>query len=449
MVRRSFLVTMAVATSVAWAAIAHAETAHAATAPSAPRLATAPFVSPALLQWTPGADPANLLQTVFRAPGACTQPPTAATAVRTYSDNTTAQHFAQPGDGTFCFSIGATDVLGATAVGPGLTVTIDTTPPTATVAVSSQAAGGVVQGTVRITRTSADAVSGVASSVLHVGPVGACASGPAAGASWDTTTYANGSYDVCNVVTDRAGLVTTALVTVTVANPVPPPAPLAPALAPSAVAPSLAVAPSAPVLVGAVDKDAPGAPSRLAVVLPRAKQGAAKLVPLTLRWVNPKAADLARVVVILNLKHAPRSAKDGNVVYNGLRTSAVFKLHPGKSGYVALFAYDRAGNVSAPARRTVSLAALIPLRPLTGTLVSTPPRMTWQAEAGVAYYNIQVFRNGRRVLVGWPSAASYQLPEYLLQPGVYTWFVWPAFKHAGAAPTFGDLIGRATFVFQK
>ena len=211
---------MAVATSVAWAAIAHAETAHAATAPSAPRLATAPFVSPALLQWTPGADPANLLQTVFRAPGACTQPPTAAIAVRTYSDNTTAQHFAQPGDGTFCFSIGATDVLGATAVGPGLTVTIDTTPPTATVAVSGQAAGGVVQGTVRITRTSADAVSGVASSVLHVGPVGACASGPAAGASWDTTTYANGSYDVCNVVTDRAGLVTTALVTVTVANPV-------------------------------------------------------------------------------------------------------------------------------------------------------------------------------------------------------------------------------------
>ena len=309
MVRRSFLVTMAVATSVAWAAIAHAETAHAATAPSAPRLATAPFVSPALLQWTPGADPANLLQTVFRAPGACTQPPTAAIAVRTYPDNTTAQHFAQPGDGTFCFSIGATDVLGATAVGPGLTVTIDTTPPTATVAVSGQAAGGVVQGTVRITRTSADAVSGVASSVLHVGPVGACASGPAAGASWDTTTYANGSYDVCNVVTDRAGLVTTALVTVTVANPVPPPAPVAPALAPSAVAPSLAVAPSAPVLGGAVDKDAPGAPSRLAVVLPRAKQGAAKLVPLTLRWVNPKAADLARVVVILNLRHAPRSSK--------------------------------------------------------------------------------------------------------------------------------------------
>jgi hypothetical protein len=448
-VRRSSLVTMAVATAVAWAAIAHAATAHAATAPSAPQLISAPFVSPAILQWTPGADPTNVLQTVFRAPGACTQPPTPAIAVRTYPDNTTSQHFALPGDGTFCFSIGATDALGATAIGPGLTVTIDTTPPTATVAVSGQAAGGIVQGTVRITRTSADAVSGVASSVLHLGAVGACAAGPTVGGSWNTTTYANGSYDVCNVVTDRAGLVTTAVVTVTVANVVSAPDPVAPALAPSAVAPTLAVVPSAPVLVGAVDKDAPGAPSKLAVVLPRAKTGAAALVPLTLRWVNPKAADLARVVVILNLRRAPRSAKDGSVVYNGLRTSAVFKLHPGKSAYVALYAYDHTGNVSAPARRTVSLASLIPLRPLTGTLVSTPPRMTWQAESGVAYYNIQVFRNGRRVLVGWPSQASYQLPEYLLQPGVYTWFVWPAFKHAGAAPTFGDLIGRATFVFQK
>jgi hypothetical protein len=443
-VRRSILVTLAVATWVAWAAIAQA-----ATAPSAPRLATAPFVSPAILQWTPGADPTNVLQTVFRAPGACTQPPTASIAVRTYPDNSTSQHFAQPGDGTFCFSVGATDALGATAIGPGLTVSIDTTPPTATVAVSGQAAGGIVHGTVRITGTSTDAVSGVASSVLHVGPVGACASGPTAGASWNTTTYADGSYDVCNVVTDRAGLATTAVVTVTVANAVPPPAPVAPALTPSAAAPAVAVAPTAPALGGAVDKDPPGAPSRLSIVLPRAKKGAAALVPLTLRWVNPAAADLARVVVILNLKHEPRTVKDGSVVYNGLRTSAVFKLHPGRSAYVAVFAYDRSGNVSAPARRTVSLASLIPLRPLTGTLVSTPPRMTWQAEEGVAYYNIQVFRNGRRILVGWPSQASYQLPEYLLRPGIYTWFVWPAFKHANAVPTFGDLIGRATFVFQK
>lgn len=441
MVRRSILVTMAVGFTAAWAA-----SAHAATAPSAPQLTTPPYVSPALLQWTPGADPANVSQTVFRAPGACTEPPTAAIPVRTYLDNTTAQHFASPGDGTFCFSIGATDLLGATAVGPGLTVTIDTTPPTATVAVSGQAAGGVVRGTVRITRTSADAVSGVASSVLHVGPVGNCAAGAVTAASWDTTTYADGSYDVCNVVTDRAGLVTTAVVTVTVANAVAAPAPIAPALTPAAAAPVVGTT-AAP--VPSVDRDAPHAPSKLSVVTPRSKTGATALIPLILRWVNPKAADLARVVVILNLKHPPRTVKDGSVLYDGLHTSAALSLRPGKSGYVALYAFDRSGNQSAPARRTVSLASLIPLRPLTGTNVVAAPRMTWSALAGAAYYNIQVFRNGRRVLVGWPSQASYQLPAYLLQPGIYTWFVWPAFKHTGAAPTFGGLIGRATFVFAK
>jgi hypothetical protein len=116
---------------------------------------------------------------------------------------------------------------------------------------------------------------------------------------------------------------------------------------------------------------------------------------------------------------------------------------------VALYAYDRAGNVSAPARRAVSLASLIPLRPLTGSSVTTAPRMTWKAQEGIAYYNVQVYRNGRRILVGWPSQASFQLPVYLLAPGIYTWYVWPAFKHANAATTFGSLIGRATFVYAK
>jgi hypothetical protein len=443
-VRRSIFVTIAIGFTAAWAA-----SAHAATAPSAPQLTSTPYVSPAVLAWTPGADPANVFQTVLRAPGACTDPPTAAIVVATYPDNTTAQHFAKPGDGTWCFSVGATDLLGVTAVSPGLTVTIDTTPPTATVAVSGQTAG-VVHGTVRIRQTSVDAVSGVASNVLHIGPVGNCAAGPVVtDPSWNTTTYADGSYDVCNIVTDNAGLVTTAVVTVTVSNAVPAPAPISPALTPAAAASSAGAAASAPVLAGSVDRVAPHAPSKVVVVRPRSKTGSTAPVRLTLRWANPKANDLSRVVVILNLKRVPRTVKDGSVVYNGLRTSAVFSLRPGRSGYVALYAFDRSGNQSAPARRTVSLAALIPLRPLTGTNVVAPPHMTWPTMAGAAYYNIQVFRNGKRVLVGWPSQAAYQLPAYLLQPGVYTWFVWPAFKHLGAEPTFGGLIGRATFVFGK
>jgi hypothetical protein len=441
-VRRSILVAFAVVIAAGWAT-----SAEAATAPSAPQLMTAPYVSPALLQWTPGADLLNVSQTVYRAPGACTNPPAAAIPVRTYPDNTTSQHVAMPGDGTFCFFISATDLAGGTANGPGLTVTIDTTPPTATVAVSDQAPGGIVHGVVRVTGTSADAVSGVAASVLRVGPVGACATGTTVRASWNTTGYTDGSYDVCNTVTDRAGYSTTAVVTVTVANAVPIPVPVAPvpvastSAAPLASAPP-ATTPNAPL----VDRDAPGAPTKLAVIQPRSNHGTSP-IPLTLRWVNPSASDLARVVVILNLKRAPRSAADGSTLYSGLRTSAAFKLRPGKSGYVALYAYDRSGNVSRPARRTVSLAALIPLRPVTGSRVTSAPRLTWKATEGTAYYNVQIFRNGRRIVVGWPSEAAYSLPSDLLEPGIYTWFVWPAFKHVGAAPTFGSLIGRATFIY--
>ncbi len=446
MVRRSILVTLAVALAAAWT-----ESAQAATAPSAPQLTSAQYVSPAVLQWTPGADILNVSQTVYRAPGACTAPPATPIPVRTYDDNTTSQHFAVPGDGTWCFSIGATDLAGGTAMGPGLTVTIDTTPPTATVAVAGEV-GGVVKGRVRVTGTSDDAVSGVASSVLRVGPVGACATGTVVHANWNTTRYANGAYDVCNTVTDRAGYTTTAVTTVTVANvsavpvPVPVPAPV-PAGAPAAAAPPLVPAPAVSAPATAVDRNAPGSPTKVTVIRQRAKRGSDS-IPLRLQWVKPVVPDLARVVVILNLKRAPHGATDGKRVYSGLHSSTTFTLKLGTSGYLALYAYDASGNVSRPARRTVSLASLIPLRPVSGSRVTAAPRLTWKGVKGTAYYNVQIFRNGKRIAVGWPSNAAYRLRTDLLAPGIYTWFVWPAIKHTGAAATFGRLIGRATFVYK-
>jgi hypothetical protein len=446
--RRSILVAMAAAIAAVWPA-----SAFAATAPSAPQLMTAPWISPAIFQWTPGADLLNATQTIYRAPGACTTPLAAGQAVRVYPNNTRSEHFATPGDGVFCFFIRATDLAGGTADSSGITIGIDTTVPTATVAVSGQGAGGVISGTVNVSGSSADAVSGVASSALRVGAVGACSTGSTVPASWNTTRYTDGVYDVCNVVTDNAGHTATAAVTVTIVNasPIPTPVP-APSTGdqPSQPAPAGPSA-SAPAAAGPgakqADKDAPHAPTRLAVVQPRAGKGTT-LVPLTVRWVNPVASDLDRVVVVLNVKHAPRGRSDGTVIYSGLRPSAVFKLRAGKSGYLALFAYDRSGNVSPPARRAVSLASLVPLRPLTGSVVSAPPRLTWKAKQGTAYYNVQVFHNGKRMLVGWPSQASFRLQAPALEPGIYTWFVWPAIKHTGGPATFGDLIGRATFVYK-
>jgi hypothetical protein len=199
-------------------------------------------------------------------------------------------------------------------------------------------------------------------------------------------------------------------------------------------------------VAAAADLSAPAAPTRLTVSVPRSRPGAAR-VHVKVRWANPVAADLARVDVVMNSRRPPRDATDGTVVYRGLGTSIVLTMRAGQTRYLALFASDSSGNVSAVARRVVSLASLVPLRPLSGSSVRAAPLLTWKPTKGASYYNMQLFRNGKRVLVAWPSQPSYRLPRGTLRPGTYVWFVWPALEATRATPRFGDLIGRATFVY--
>jgi hypothetical protein len=199
-----------------------------------------------------------------------------------------------------------------------------------------------------------------------------------------------------------------------------------------------------------VDKLAPLAPTKLTVTRPKSKTKSSS-VTFTLHWVKPTAADLDRVVVVLNLKRAPVGPADGKAIYHGLGSSAKLKLHAGQNGYIAIYAYDHSGNYSLkPIRKLITLAALIPLRPLSGsTLRTNTPLLTWKASKGSSYYNVQLFRNGKKVLLTWPTKASFRIPAGKLKPGTYVWYVWPAVQHAGGSPTFGKLIGRATFVYKK
>jgi hypothetical protein len=198
------------------------------------------------------------------------------------------------------------------------------------------------------------------------------------------------------------------------------------------------------------DKTAPLAPTKLKVTRPKSKTKSGS-VTFTLRWVKPTAADLDRIVVVLNLKRAPVGPADGKTVYHGLGTSAKLKLHSGQNGRIAIYAFDHSGNYSLkPIRKLVTLAGLIPLRPLTGSVVrESSPQLTWKATKGSTYYNVQVFHNGKRMLVGWPTQAFYRIPAGKLKPGTYVWFVWPAVQHKGSAPTFGKLIGRAIFTYKR
>ena len=432
----------------------------AAVAPvAAPVLTSSPYALPVTFTWTPGvSDPLtpltpNTWQTVERTDGAC---PAAATSTPVvigtpFHDNTTSGASDSPADGFYCYFIKTDDdvtvLTGTGPTSPGLTVAVDTQSPLASVAVIP-VVGGIVTGTVSITGTASDAVAGVGSVAFHVGTPGTCASGPVIGASWDTTTVANGSYDVCNVVFDNAGHAQVAIQSVTVANPVASPAPAPSSTGTTGNTPiSPASIPPSTVDTGP-DQVAPKAPTKLAVILPRVKVSSG-IVAVQLHWTNPKATDLDHIVVVLNLKHAPRSPADGTKIYKGLGTATSLRLRAGGTGYVALFAYDHTGNFSSPAQKTVSLAPLIPLRPFTGSIVTASPRLTWTATKGAAYYNVQVFHSGTRVLSSWPTQPALSItPGKLGNPGTYVWFVWPAFRHGSAAPTFGKLIGRATFVYK-
>lgn len=131
---------------------------------------------------------------------------------------------------------------------------------------------------------------------------------------------------------------------------------------------------------------------------------------------------------------------------------------------------DRAGNVSAPlpfvftygtppapAPVIATATAVPPTTPAsTGASTKTKakakakrPTLTWRARPNVKYYNLQLFRNGRKILSAWPTVAHYTLKPswryhghaYKLAPGRYRWYVWPGYGPR-AAHRYGRLLTK-------
>ena len=72
------------------------------------------------------------------------------------------------------------------------------------------------------------------------------------------------------------------------------------------------------------------------------------------------------------------------------------------------------------------------------------------------YYNVQLFRNRRKVLSAWPSRPRYRLGRHWsyrgerrrLAPGRYRWAVWPGFGPRSRAD-YGRRMGPSTFVVRR
>ncbi len=136
---------------------------------------------------------------------------------------------------------------------------------------------------------------------------------------------------------------------------------------------------------------------------------------------------------------------------------------------------DRAGNVSAAVPLTFSYglppapAPVIAPTPAptiapggptatstTAKVKAKRPTLTWRTHAGVKYYNLQLFRNGRKVLSAWPTVAHYTLKPswryrgrtYRLTAGRYRWYVWPGYGPR-AAHRYGRLLAKGAVTVPK
>lgn len=171
-----------------------------------------------------------------------------------------------------------------------------------------------------------------------------------------------------------------------------------------------------------------------------------------LRWRSPTSSDLDHIEI-------DRTRLPGGsalVLFRG-NASSFTDVHAvsGVRYQYTVFTVDAVGNRAGVAV-IVSPAAVNLVRPAAGASVTGPPVLLWVPVDHADYYNVQLYRDGTKVLSVWPTKASYRLGKrwrfagtaYSLASGKYRWFVFPGFGPQRARH-FGDAIGTSTFVVTR
>jgi hypothetical protein len=168
-----------------------------------------------------------------------------------------------------------------------------------------------------------------------------------------------------------------------------------------------------------------------------------------LTWVPP--ADAASVVV----ERQTQSSARGKTVYRGTGRDVTDKgLHNGVRYRYTITVLDQAGNANATDASAIPTAST--LRPLQGTALSAPPRLTWKTVKGATYYNVQLFKGKKKVMSAWPNGPHLQLKakwrfrghRARLKAGTYRWYVWPG-RGKLSAGRYGKLLGASSFVVSR
>jgi hypothetical protein len=108
---------------------------------------------------------------------------------------------------------------------------------------------------------------------------------------------------------------------------------------------------------------------------------------------------------------------------------------------------DVAGNTR---RRTIRLRYSNPLLlPRRGTRFGRAPLLNWIGVPRARFYNVQVWRDGGKILTRWPRRSRLRMPSrwthegvaYSMSVGRYDVYVWPRFRGR-----YGRAIGHTYFI---
>ncbi|HET7554571.1 MAG TPA: hypothetical protein VFJ75_02835 [Gaiellaceae bacterium] len=143
-----------------------------------------------------------------------------------------------------------------------------------------------------------------------------------------------------------------------------------------------------------------------------------------------------------------------SVVYDGAASSFADRKVDNYVRYTyVVTAEDEAGNELARSAAATPMPVLFAPRPGARVGPGSSPLLAWRAAGKARYYNVQLWLGGRVVGSWWPAGSRLRLPArwrfggsaHTLEPGSYTWYVWPG-RGPRRLGRYGKLLGKSTFV---
>jgi hypothetical protein len=156
------------------------------------------------------------------------------------------------------------------------------------------------------------------------------------------------------------------------------------------------------------------------------------------------------------IRASARAPTRQRVVYQGTGSSFLDKkLTTGRHYTYIVRAVDQAGNLASRSINVTPGSAASRerlLAPRANARVRRPPLLRWRKVKRASYYNLQLFRNGRKVLSVWPTKPHYQVRRswryngrrHRLVDATYRWYLWAGYGKRSARH-YGRLLGQRRF----